>query len=500
MCTTKLKRMLFNADATMIAKHGYIAVGPILCFACLLIAPSQVRSEPTEGRQTTVEYTEDSSVFPNPERGWFIFNELKPTHPGGVNRWANDELLTKYHAVGYRLAKHILRIPTTSQPIPKEFLNDLGSELDRIRSHGFKVFCRFNYNWDHGISKEDAPLDVVLGHLDQLQPIFHQNKDVLAWLEIGFLGYWGEMHTSTNGHIIPRTVGLSDSGKRIVRRILQVLPKDRMAGVRYPNVIYRDPAKYGSLGFRNPLNAQSAYSGADQSRLGTWYANFGAGEKLWHKDEEYAKNWAPSTEFVPMWAHCDHFQTVSMDANEWREDARVFHYVALSNPDDEPHTLDIAQCWRDAGVYDDFSKKLGHRYRLLQCTTDKKASPGKALELQLLVRNDGWARPVNPRILEIVLRNQQNGSEYAYEVTPPVDLRLWFPGPESTKNIHVAVPIPDRLPVGIYDTFLNLPDPIDSIRGNSDYSIRLANKRNGKSIWDSTTGYNDLGMTVQIER
>ncbi|WP_146524653.1 hypothetical protein [Novipirellula artificiosorum] len=46
---------------------------------------------------------------------------------------------------------------------------------------------------------------------------------------------------------------------------------------------------------------------------------------------------------------------------------------------------------------------------------------------------------------------------------------------------------------------LNLPDPIDSIRNNPDYSIRLASKRNGASIWEPSSGYNNLGVTLHVK-
>jgi hypothetical protein len=60
-----------------------------------------------------------------------------------------------------------------------------------------------------------------------------------------------------------------------------------------------------------------------------------------------------------MWAHCDHFEDVTMDPLEWLEMARAFHFVALSNPKDESRLMDIYDRWIKGNAYDTFAKKLG---------------------------------------------------------------------------------------------------------------------------------------------
>jgi hypothetical protein len=203
----------------------------------------------------TINYTEDSEIFPNPERGWFIFAELKPDFSTNENNWATDSLLKNYYSQGYRLAKHITRIPTNDSSIPESYLHNLQSEADLFRQNGFKVIYRFNYNWNHSFGNDDAPLEITLAHLDQLQPFFESNKDVLFAVEMGFIGYWGEMHHSTIGHQIPRTVGFTQSGKGIMAKVLEVVPEDRFVSVRYPEPrLYDDP--------RYKIRLASTYDGS----------------------------------------------------------------------------------------------------------------------------------------------------------------------------------------------------------------------------------------------
>jgi hypothetical protein len=470
-------------------------IGPSLLLIAALLGLTVL---PLAGHADTCPYTEDTAVFPNPERGWFVFRELKPVGEN-VNQWATEDLLDSYFAQGYRLAKHIVNIPTNRDPIPQDFIDRLQAEADLFRAKGFKVIYRFNYNWNHGISKDDAPLEVTLAHLDQLKPFFARNKDVLFAIEMGFIGYWGEMHSSTQGHIRPRQVAFSDSGKAIMQRIFEVVPSDRCISVRYPKNIYTDPVEYGSLGFVTPLDDTTAYSGSVQSRLGSWYSNFGAGDMLYHHQQELRAKWAPETRYVPQWAHCDHFDDVSMDPREWMEDAIEFHYRALSNPKDEEHTQDIYQAWMQTGVYDEFARRLGCRYRLLESNCADRVEGG-SFQLQLTLHNDGWGRPVNPRILEVVLRSVDTGTTYAVPVMPPRDFRLWFPGAHEQTRIRAEVTLPPSLPRGRYEVLLNLPDPEASLRADPAYSIRLASLFEGRTIWEPTTGYNRLGHVVEVTR
>ncbi|MCX8494871.1 MAG: hypothetical protein ORN51_01635 [Akkermansiaceae bacterium] len=111
--------------------------------------PAAARNKP-QGQYPTatsnraeITYVGDDTVFANPERGWFVSGELKP-HGGNINAWATHALLKNYHAQGYRLAKHVVMIPTRSGLIPQSFFDDLQLEADLMRKHGFKVIYRFN--------------------------------------------------------------------------------------------------------------------------------------------------------------------------------------------------------------------------------------------------------------------------------------------------------------------------------------------------------------------
>ncbi len=445
----------------------------------------------------TVFYTATTETTPNPERGWFVFYELKPTYFNNSNNWATEKLLDDYFKKGYRMIKHITLLPTVTGKLPQTYLDQLQAEADLVRKKGMKVFYRFAYNWNHSISRADADEENAKIHLDQLKPFFTNNKDIIAWLEMGFIGNWGEMHTSFIGHNVPQTVGLTQSGKNIVLKVLEVLPKDRFLCVRYPVVLYRNPSSYGSFGFTTPLNTTTAYSGSNQSRLGSWYANFGAGDILSYKVPEHKDNWSPETRYLPMSAHCDHFEDISLEPSDWLKEAETFHYVALSNPNVEAHTQDIYQKWVDAGAYQKFENQLGYRFRLAQASIANTTLKVKdTLVLTMTMYNDGWARPVNPRDIELVIRNKTTKQKYILPVVHanPQENRLWLPGGLENAVLVAKAQLPAGMKDGNYDVLLNLPDRMPSIHTRPEYSIRLANK----DILEDSTGYNKLNMTIAV--
>jgi len=93
--------------------------------------------------------------------------------------------------------------------------------------------------------------------------------------------------------------------------------------------------------------------------------------------------------------------------------------------------------------------------------------------------------------VELVLKNTQ--SEEVYIVNTGIEPRLWKPSMESV--IDTVMGIPQDMPEGEYELYLNLPDPEETLYNNPAYSIRLANE----NVWEETTGYNRLNILIKID-
>lgn len=147
--------------------------------------------------------------------------------------------------------------------------------------------------------------------------------------------------------------------------------------------------------------------------------------------------------------------------------------------------------WMTQGCMDDIKHRLGYRFRLLNAEIPNKIVSGEPLALKFSIINEGWATAYNPRKLEIVLRHKS--SEQNYTLLTKENPQFWLPGQKTTINITINTP--STLPSGIYEVFLNLPDPSKKLSHQPEYSIRLANE----DTWEENTGFNSLIMNLLVK-
>jgi len=171
------------------------------------------------------------------------------------------------------------------KPISQEFLNNLQKDFDAVREAGLKMIIRFAYT---NIAKEgncnseykicppygDAPVQIVFHHIEQLKPLLQKNADVIAVMQEGFIGIWGENYfTDYFGDASTNGIGrITDSGwnlrNELLKRLFDALPKDRMIQIRTPQI--KQKYVYGAAAPVNsaPLKLKDAFDGEDKSRIG----------------------------------------------------------------------------------------------------------------------------------------------------------------------------------------------------------------------------------------
>ena len=111
------------------------------------------------------------------------------------------------------------------------------------------------------------------------------------------------------------------------------------------------------------------------------------------------------------------------------------------------------------------------------------------MNVSVELRNSGYAPLYNRRTAYIVLKNNDN----TYSLPLQADPRRWLPNGARSQIIE-QVDLPSDVAEGEYHLYLWLPDRHETIQNDPRYAIRFGNT----DVWDSNTGYNDLGATITI--
>jgi hypothetical protein len=412
-------------------------------------------------------YPPSNEDFPNPERGFYVqtvYNpergQLHPLDPAWLRR-ARDSGISL-------LRMYWILSEFRDRPLSPAMLDRVRADFAAARAAGIKVIGRFAYNFGP-IGAPDAPLDRVLAHLDQLRPVLRENADVLAFLEAGFIGTWGEWHDSTNG--------LMSHSHEIVGKILEVLPTDRMLALRYPRhkMNLYDP---------QPLTPEEAFTAIPKARigahndcflaskddLGTWSRNAAAEKAFYHQDNL----------FVPQGGETCSFNE---EAQPFIGCENALQELAFQrfNTLNSGFQQDVLDSWTKGGCMPEIRRRLGYRFRLIDASAQVK---GRELRVSVTIRNDGFANLYNPRPVDLILRDRATGRVQRIPVAS--DPRRWMPAESATFQIT------GTLAPGEYDLLLHLPDAASSLRDRPEYAVRFANP----GVWETATGMNRLGETV----
>jgi hypothetical protein len=406
----------------------------------------------------------------NPERGFFAPYNL----PGAAG-------FSPVRITGKTLVHVNIRLdPWRASDIPQDVLDGLSKNFASIRAAGVKVIIRFAYNdGPYPDSEPDASKEYILRHIQQLTPLLQDNADVIAWMEAGFIGAWGEWHTSTNGLDNPT------DKKDILFALLDALPQTRTVQVRYPtNIIQIYP---------DVLTSEQAFTGTRQARtahhndcflssdtdVGTYERD---GVITFDSDRAYL---AELTRFTPMSGEtCAPYPPRSECASALQE-MELLHVTSLN----ESYHKGILLSWEKGGCYDQISSRLGYLLTLTSAAFNQQVRPGGVLNLTVNLENTGFGAMINERPLYVVLDTPpgSGGKSKRYAVRlEAIDPRRWEPG---TVTLAVKLHVPSNAPLGEYRLALWLPDAYESLRDDPRYAVRFANG----DVWDKETGLNLLG-------
>lgn len=427
--------------------------------------------EGTSGEEK-VTYAASNEVFTNPERG---FMHTWQVNSEGSAMTAASLANLKKENVSLILRLYYLEKFKTSA-LSQAQLDLIKTDFTRLRESGLKCVLRFAYT--DAQDGTDASVAVISGHLDQLKPILEENKDVIAFVQAGFVGAWGEWYYTTN------QLTTAANKKLILDKLLESFPKEIKIQVRTPKI------KQDFVATTTAMDATVGYGSTNTARLGfhndcfmASVDDYGTYQNV-TAEKTYVSNEAL---YVPTGGEtCPPTDVPIASCSVAEQEMTLLKWTYLNLDYYGP----VLQEWRNNNCFTDFERKLGYRLTLMSSTVTKQVAVNGTLELNAIINNVGFAPVYNSKNAYLILRSTSGGTVYKKKLS--FDVRKVIP--KVAFNLKESVSLSD-IPAGTYELLLKIEDSSSKLAGRPDYSIRFANT----SVWETATGFNKLSQTVIIK-
>jgi hypothetical protein len=459
-----------------------------------VLSRSCVYTPPPPGTTLTYPEVPASTKLLNPERGFYDWHGLV-----GLDA---SKIRSKGWTLTYAMGD--LSGYTATSQLPASLLAAFGQGLQNARNSGVKVVLRFTYSPGGG-TPTDAPLSIVQSHIKQLSPLLNSYADVIAVLEEGFIGAFGEGDpgTTSNKELV------TQAGRAAVARtLLDSSPKNMLTAFRMPEYKARTMAYFNgnitTAAFPAPtlLTAATARNGSYSARIGFHNdcfmattpcdaGTFNCGTDssslaIAEAERNYMANDGGYT--VVGGEVCDHYSTRTSCATAESE-LRRFHYSFLSGV---WGPLDLL---KTQGCYDRIDSLMGYRFYLQSATIPSSARPGGSANFSFVILNRGYAAMYNKRPVYLVL----SGGGNTYKMLVPessADPRKWAPDQQGGPiTVSATLTIPAAVVPGTYQLSLWLPDAATSLQSDPRYAVQLASA----GTWNSSTGHNVLTNEFAVQ-
>jgi hypothetical protein len=491
----------------------------------------------------------------NPERGvayWFGSTQLDPSTLANLFLYLGDE--------NCRTDLFWTDINSAS-PVLKAWANDALS----LRAAGRKVIFRPRYDLSPTAGAPNNCTKVegnsylqMQNHVQAIAAMLADPmiKPTVAFIEMGYLGSWGEWNTSGTScgtswaacdDLAPVLLaGLdpaqSPPSQDRVTFSKYVIDAYAARGVTRPVELRRPQfhsdlsVYYGvldtSMGFYNDCFMNDPVSAGENGSDGGTFTKLESG---YNQPSPPAVRY-PSSVLSPQSVARSYMRTHVVDGTQGGESCSPNGTAEWStNPANVPGRMDsdgfayFHPGTRDANdfrgrmmstadavygnVWNAIRSQLGYRFHAANVSYPASVASGASMTLSVDIQNSGFAKFPNYRTAYFVLRGTggnfvvgtSNPKPDTYAVIAPTSqlnptVRNW--NEDASTTFSQTFPAP---PAGTYTVHLYIPDPDciasgaqcdDTVKKN--YAVKLATKRNGVSVFDDTLGTNNLGVSVTV--
>ena len=445
----------------------------------------------------TITYTDALVTMDNPERGIFIQQDVVLSNPYTSSDL--DSALATSSNVKTQLATSTLSLVRlvvyldnyTSENISNDWLNGLDTILDSYRESGYKVIVRFAYFRTDGGS-DPANFSQILNHMDQLEDFFDTNQDIIHAVELGFIGKWGESHSSS--------YATSEYRNQVLEKALEIIPSPI-------NILVRRPKYYEDYFGQAYFDHKLGYSNDDKARVGIYndgmlasdtdygtYTGFRlftsggrAGALKWvdylskytilggevvHTDE--------NPQFYTLTNAFSDMKRMHVNFLNKNYDTTILDYFRNNNI-----TSDIDADYNGENAYKYLKDKLGYRFLVTDVKVPNyNVKQGENLNFSFTIENNGFGNLIKKRPVRIII---EKSNKY-YTIDTEIDPRYWFSGEETTEE--VVLKLPGNIEAGTWNIYVQLPDASNSLREIERTYIKFANN----NVWNNSFYANLIGQ------
>lgn len=489
-------------------KSGMISgiIAAVICSGMMPATSFPVYAEKSALKDSGISYTESLETINNPGAGYTqtIWATCKPGKTPVYDPTSNITLF--FIDIGGFSSG--VNEDKKDYDLDEEFFKSWRTTFENARNNGCMIAFRLRYDALGADDPEPATFEQVLRHIQQVKDsgILEEYKDILAFVESGLVGKWGEQHGGKYTSL--------DYKAQVLDAMLDCVPDPIPVTVRTPDTFAKwagierkDLADFvaepGSKAARVGMY-DDGYMGSD-SDLGT-YANR-AVETTWLGNQtintyfggEFSGNldWAKKYDtYLPENAipemYNTHLSYINCNIYQLYKDYTFSRDNDISpdqvryQPFDENTVLEKTfdhSAYYGQTVFKFVRDHIGYRFVLRKSELSENVEQGGDLDIELKVENTGFANPIPDVKAELLLERDGNFMRTGIDIDP----NQWRSCTVAEENIRAK--LPDSLPVGKWNAYLKLTMGENSLYQSSLRSVRFAND----DVWHAAMGANYIG-------
>lgn len=397
----------------------------------------------------------------------------------------------------------------TDYDLDETFFKAWDETLQNCRNNGCMVALRFRYDANGKDNPEPASFEQVLNHIQQIKDsgLLEKYSDILAYVESGFVGKWGEQHGGKYTSVQYKA--------QVLEAMLQAVPSPIPVTVRTPDIFAEWAGiKRSELNDTELINSltesqyttdiqknkdriglyNDGYMGSD-SDLGT-YANREIETDWLHNQTftsyfggEFSGNlsWAQKYDtYLPENAIPEMYKThLSYINGNIFQLYKDYTFSAEYDVDGVDNSAYYGE-----NVYQFIRDHIGYRFVLRNSEITSETVQGGDVQVNFEVENTGFAGVI-PSVQSYVILEKDGVYTLAES---DIDCHDWQSCTKSIETLDIK--IPDNLPSGEWNVYIKLNMGTEADTMNmSNRSIRFANN----DTWNGALGANYMGSVTIAE-